>query len=415
MSRGATPVARPTWVVDVNALGDNLGGAEHLVSLDGDAMLDTAVSICGLDDFGDDSWRQPYSILVAAIDSEAGLNTVGRLLTRAEIIRFLVNRLRIVDTWKEHPEILAQKIAAPIVVTGTARSGTSILLELLAQDPANRSPATWEIFDSVPAPETASYRNDPRIAAVDREVTLWHEISPEYLTMHSNGGALPNECIFLMAHDFASNHFSGVLDVPTYASWLARADLGPAYRFHRDQLKLLQWRHPSPQWVLKAPSHLGTLPALFAVYPDARVVLTHRDPVKTVASTISLMAALRRMRSNTVDVEKLAAAMAAGIPLGLTKVMRERDKRVIPDDRIIDLRFHDLMGDPIATIRATYERLGRSLSAEGEQRMRAYLRDKPRGAHGRHVYSLEDFGVDRAEVRRATADYMARFAIEEED
>jgi hypothetical protein len=409
------PGNRPVWVEDINALGANLGGAEHLVSLDGDAMLATATAAAGLDDFGAATWREPFAILVAAIAREARLNTVGRLLTRAEILRFLVNRLRIVDAWKRHPEILDRAIEAPIVITGTARSGTSILLELLAQDPSNRCPATWEIFDSVPPPERATYATDPRVAAIDREVTLWHEISPEYLTMHANGGALANECIFLMAHEFASNHFSGVLDVPSYAAWLSTADLGPAYRFHRDQLKLLQWHCAAEQWVLKAPSHLGTLPALFAVYPDARVILTHRDPVKTIASTVSLMTALRRMRSDEVDTGKLAAAMAAGIPLGLAKVMRERADGTLPAERIVDLRFHNLMRDPIAAVRDTYKRLGRALSKQAERRMSAYLAAKPRDAHGRHAYSLEDFGVDRARVREATAEYTARYQIAEED
>lgn len=405
----------PIWVENLNALGTNLGGAEHLVALDADSLLAAATQATGLEDFGGDSWRKPFAILIAALRDEARLHALGRLLTRAEIVRLLCNRLRLVDCWKRTPEILAQTIDAPIIITGTARSGTSILLELLAQDPANRCPATWEIFYSVPPPERATYASDPRIATTDREVTLWHEIRPEYLTMHANGGALPNECIFLMAHDFASNHFSGVLDVPSYAAWLQRSDLRPAYRFHRDQLKLLQWRCRGEHWVLKAPSHLGTLPALFAVYPDARIVLTHRDPTKTIASTVSLITALRRMRSDHVDVGKLAREMAFGIPLGLAKVMRERASGAVPDRHFVDLRFHDLMRDPIAALRGLYARLGRNLSAGAEERMRGYLAAKPRGAHGRHVYALEDYGIDREAVHAATADYVAHYGVERED
>ncbi len=404
-------MSQPTWVDDLNALGANLGGAEHLLSLEADSLLAAARAATGLADFGADSWREPFAHLLRAIHTEARLNTVGRLLTRAEVVRLLSNRLRLVDSWKSHPEILAQSIDAPIVITGTARSGTSILLELLAQDPANRCPATWEIFYSVPPPESATCASDPRIATTDREVTLWHEICPEYRTMHANGGALPNECIFLMAHEFASHHFSGVLDVPSYARWLSGADLTAAYRFHRDQLKLLQWHCRGERWVLKAPSHLGTLPALFAVYPDARVILTHRDPAATIASTVSLMATLRRMRSDHVDTRGLAAAMAVGIPLGLAKVMRERRDGTLPDDHFVDLRFDDLMRDPIAAIRATYAQLGRTLSGAAERRMRDYLAAKPRGAHGRHVYSLEDFRIDRARVRAAAAEYIARHGL----
>ena len=414
MSASPSPV-RPAWVDGVNALGANLGGAEHLVALDADSLLAAARAATGLDDFGDDGWREPFAVLTDALAREAKLNTVGRLLTRAELVRVLANRLRLVDLWKREPEILAGQVRAPIFIVGTARSGTSILHEVLAQDPRLRSPATWEIFYSVPPPEAATCATDARIAGTDHEVKLWHEVAPEYLTMHANAAVHPQECIFLMAHELASEHFSGVHDVPSYALWLATHDLTPSFRFHRRMLQTLQWRHPGERWLLKAPSHLTVLPALFAVYPDARVVFTHRDPAKTVPSTASLMATLRRMRRDHVDANAIAKLLVRGVAMGLEKMMAERASGATPDGQFVDLRYADLMRDPLAAVRAVYDRLGMTLPDDIADRMRAYLAAKPRGKHGEHRYRLEDFGLDRERLRRGYAAYCARFDVPAEE
>jgi hypothetical protein len=409
----ASPV-RPAWVDGINALGENLGGADRLIALDADSLLDGARLATGLDDFGDDGWREGFAVLVDAIAREAHLNTMGRLMTRAELVRVLANRLRLVDLWKQHPEILDEEIRAPIFIVGTARSGTSILQEVLAQDPRLRSPATWEAFYSVPPPESSTYATDPRIRGTDHEVKLWHEVAPEYLTMHANAAVHPQECIFLMAHELASEHFSGVLDVPTYAYWLATHDLSPSFRFHRRMLQTLQWHAPAERWLLKAPSHLPVLPALFAVYPDARIVFTHRDPAKTVPSTASLMATLRRMRRDHVDTAALAKLLVRGVAMGLEKMMGERASGAIPDPQFVDVRYADLMKDPLAAIRSVYERLEMDLPAEIAERMRAYLAAKPRGKHGAHRYDPGDLGIDLARLRTRYARYMERFEVPEE-
>ena len=414
MSASPSP-ARPAWVDGVNALGANLGGAEHLIALDADSLVAAARAATGLDDFGDDGWQEPFAVLTDALAREAKLNTVGRLLTRAELVRVLANRLRLVDLWKREPEILAGQVRAPIFIVGTARSGTSILHEVLAQDPRLRSPATWEIFYSVPPPEAATCATDARIAGTDHEVKLWHEVAPEYLTMHANAAVHPQECIFLMAHELASEHFSGVHDVPSYALWLATHDLTPSFRFHRRMLQTLQWRHPGERWLLKAPSHLTVLPALFAVYPDARVVFTHRDPAKTVPSTASLMATLRRMRRDHVDANAIAKLLVRGVAMGLEKMMAERASGATPDGQFVDLRYADLMRDPLAAVRAVYDRLGMTLPDDIADRMRAYLAAKPRGKHGEHRYRLEDFGLDRERLRRGYAAYCARFDVPAEE
>jgi hypothetical protein len=379
-------------------------GLDRLLRFDADELCVDAMRATGRDDFGPETFREPLTLLCHGAEQEARLTIAGRLLTRIELARLLRNRLRIVDVRKRRPVIAAEPITAPIVITGTARSGTSILHELLAQDPANRTPAAWEVMYSVDPTDTER-------TAAHAEVSWWHDLAPEYLTMHENAGDLPHECIFLLAHAFASNHFAGALDAPTYLRWLATADLRPAYQFHRDLLQVLQARERRDRWVLKAPSHLANLPALFAVYPDARVVVTHRDPLKTLPSTINLMATLRHMRSDDVHVRALADGTALGVAARLEQMAAMRGDGRLPDAQFVDLHYDRLLADPLGAIGALYTRLDRTLTIDAATRMRRYLEAKPKGRHGAHRYGLDAFGLDPDTERARYRGYAERYGV----
>jgi hypothetical protein len=285
---------------------------------------------------------------------------------------------------------------------------------LLAQDPAHRVARTWELLHPCPPPERATYASDPRIAAADQEYTFWHLIAPEYRTMHENGGDVPNEDPLIDMLQFASDHLMGSYPVPSYGRWLARADFEPVFRAHRQFLQLLQWRCPADRWILKSPSYLGRLPAFFTEYPDAYVILTHRDPRKVLPSLVSLMCTLRWMHSDTVDVDAVVKTAVNGTALAMDLVMQWRDDGTLPDDRIIDVRFDDLVGDPWLTIRSLYERIGSVLTTDTEQRMREYLDARPRERHGRHDYDFADTGLDPATTRERFAKYQARYGVASE-
>ena len=409
-----SPPPPPPWLSRMNALATSVGGAEHLIRLDPDELVAQAIATTGLDDFGPDDFRTPLRVLLDAAEREAALTVAGRLVTRTEVLRLLQNRLRLVAWQHADPVAAVAPVAAPIVIVGTARSGTSILHELLACDPANRTPATWEVMCSTPPPEAATYTTDPRIAVAHAEVTWWHDLAPSYVAMHENAGHHPQECIFLMAHAFQSNHFSGALDAPSYTRWLASSDMGPAYRIHRALLRCLQSRHRLTRWVLKAPSHLGTLDALFAVYPDARVVFTHRDPHKTLPSTISLLATLRSMRSARVDVPTIARTTATGVAGLLERMIAMRADGRLPDAQFVDVAYADLVARPLDTLATLYARLGLALTPAARERMAAHLAAKPRGRHGIHRYGLDDFGFGAGDVDRLYAAYLDRFAIARE-
>jgi hypothetical protein len=401
------------WVERLNAHGDAVGGPQHLVGLDPEELIAVATASTGFEDFGPPTWRPHFDLLLDALEREGDLHLVGRLMARTEVLRSLRNRLELAARWEAQPAILDQPVGAPVVVIGMARSGTSILHELLACDPAHRAPLTWELLHPNHGPGDAEYWGDATHA-------VWHDVQPEYEAMHHNAGDLPNECIFATMNEFLSDHWGGVHEVPSYSMHLATADHTDAYRYHRRILQTLQTLQAretgkaGERWLLKAPSHLGTLDALFAVYPDARIVHVHRDPLKTVPSTLSLMATLKWMRCRHTDPVATAPLLAFGFGALLDSVIEGRAAGRLPDDQFADLRYADLLTDPVGALGGAYDRFGWELSEETRAAVLAHLAARPQGAHGPHQYSLEDFGLDAAEERARFAAYQAHYAVPDE-
>ncbi len=414
MSRDWALPTRPEWVEELNAFGRHLGSPTALVALDEPSLLETACQITGLDDFGDGRWREGLEVFLRALDEEADLNLLGRLMARNDILRALVNRLELRATIAAYPEITDERVAAPLLVVGTGRSGTSLLHELLALVPEHRVAQTWELLHPCPPPETATYTSDPRISAAEQEYTFWHLVAPEYRTMHENGGDVPNEDPLIDMLEFASDHLMGSYPVPSYTRWLSRADAGPVFRAHRQFLQLLQWRCPGERWVLKSPSYLVKLPAFFAEYPDAHVVITHRDPLKVLPSLVSIMVTLQRMHSDTVVVDAIVKSAVFGTAIAMDLVTGWRADGTLPDERIIDVRFADLVADPVATVATVMERAGGVLSSASAALVARYVTEKPRARHGHHEYTFADTGLDLAETRERFASYQARYDVPSE-
>jgi hypothetical protein len=401
----------------LNAHGEAAGGAEHLVSLDADALCQTAIGSTGLEDFGDDAWREPYAVLLRALREESRLHLVGRIQTRAEILRTLRNRLQLTEHWKRRPADDEGAIEAPVFIVGSPRSGTSILHELMACDAETRSPLMWEMnhpVESLAVPHGTT-PDPPDWSAIGDDVTqFWHDLQPEYETMHANSGYLPNECIFITLHEFLSDHWGGQHVVPSYDAFLAQADHRVAYRFHARFLRTLETRGGPRRWLLKAPSHLPQLHSLLDVYPDARIVRTHRDPLKTLPSTLSLMGTLKWMRCEEVDMTLATTLIPKAYAILFEREIADRAAGTLPDERFIDVRFADLMRDPVATVADVYARLGWEYTQATRIAIAAYARDKPKGSRGAHSYSLEALGLDAAKLSRRFRGYLEHYGIEAE-
>lgn len=403
----------PEWVACINALGDNLGdGGRSMVSLGERELLESAAANTGLDDYGDSWFREPLAILLRALEAEADLTLLGRILCRSELQRFLQNRLQIEDYWKRHPELADEVVAAPVFVCGLARTGTTLLHELLAQDPRNRVPMLWEMMFSVPPPETDSYATDPRIAQAHRDIAMLDLIDPAFPSMHENAGDRPNECIFIFALQFLADFFVGQYNIPSYSIETASLDLDPVYAYHKRVLQLLQSRHAGDRWVLKSPAHIARLDHLFSVYPDARVVVTHRDPLRVISSISSLFISLRSMRSHAVRDDVAGSVFVQQMMLQIYLQLRE--ELSAQSGQIVDVVYRDLVRDPIGTVAGVYEQWGIPLSEEARERMEIYLRENPQGKHGVHTYSFEETGLDLSSERAKFAAYQAAFDVPSE-
>ncbi|MEN8158808.1 MAG: sulfotransferase [Myxococcota bacterium] len=395
---------RPDWVRRLNAMGDSVGGgpegARRLIPIDADALLTEAERSIGTlptSDFGDPDWRRRFRELAPALDASP-LHVVGRLLTKQELLRSLRTRLLLCRTLDERPAIVDERVEAPVIVTGPARSGTSITFELFWLDPTLRAPLAWEALYPVGTPD------DGRAAWSECEQELWADVQPEFAAVHELKSDLPVECVTLTAPCFAGPHW------PMISQAVSPPDPALMYDFHRRILQVLQHGAEPRSWLLKTPGHLATLDLLFATYPDAWVVQTHRDPAKTMPSTVSTTALVQWMRTDDVDAPKLSAAIEAVFGFALNQVAERRARGELPD-RFVDVHFQDLMRDPVATLGAAYERMGRPFSDAHAGAIRRYLADKPKGKFGVHSYTPEEWGYTADGLRKRLAPYIEHFGV----
>ncbi|HKK15012.1 MAG TPA: sulfotransferase [Gammaproteobacteria bacterium] len=381
-----------------------------LVGFDAHRLMDQACSSAGLSDFGDYPLLLPLQTLLDACDSEAGLNLMGRITTRWDVMRLLRNRLYLQRDWLNHPQIARQPVERPIIILGLPRSGTTLLHSLLAQDPALRHPEHWELMYPSPPPEGSGRDRDPRIRKTRRELDWFYRLAPEFRAIHMMGARYPQECTEITNHTFMSLRFDTVYNVPSYRDWLDHTGLHQAYAFHKHVLQHLQWRCPPRQWVLKAPDHVFAMDALLSTYPDARIVMTHRDPLKVVPSVASMTVALQRLFSDNVDHEAVARTVGGRWADGARRMAALRAQDRTPG-RYLDVHYPDLVRDPMAVVRDLYDHFGMDLSARARESMEGFLADHTQGRHGRHRYSLEQFGLDAEDQNRQYRPYVEFFGV----
>jgi hypothetical protein len=367
-------------------------------------------------DFGPFAWRDGLEALFDAAAAEADLNEVGLGVFASWVHRRLVNRLQVVEWAKRHPELEGERVERPLVVLGMLRTGTTLLCELLAKDPANRPLMKWEGLSCVPPPERASFESDPRIAKAVGEVEFQYRMVPKLRAVHYEPGDGPTECVALLTQSFRAQDFFGLLRVPSYVAWYRGCDFRPGYDYHRLCLQLLQSRAPG-RWSLKAPGHMHALDALTAVYPDARLVVTHRDPLRVVPSAASLSAtsrpdSLTRGRDRAGMARYFGRLWLDELGLMTDRLVAFRERR--PDVRFADLQYADLARDPVDAVRRTYASFGETLSPEAEAAMKAHVAASPQGRHGPHPYALADFGLEAGLVRERFARYVERFGVPQE-
>jgi Sulfotransferase family len=372
-------------------------------------LLQRARAATSLDDFGEDSFQEGLTLLVAAVDAEARLTERGQAGFEMQVVDLLSNRLLVEHWYRQHPEIDEQEIVAPLIGLGLPRTGSTALACLLAADPAVRSIRNWEALAPCPPPETATEDSDPRIQRSQLMLERRSVLFPRMKTMVPSTTTSPTECQTFMAYDFKTQLFQAMYQIPSYVEWLNhKADLVPTYRYVKRVLKLLQWRCPPRRWRLKNPSHCLFIEALVEVFPDARFWMTHRDVANVIPSVADLYLELIQASTAAPDKAWIGQMTADFCELGMRRMMAFRDAG--NEHRFFDIYFAPFQRDPFPYLAQLYDFLGEELTSEALLRMEAWRRDTPRDKHGGHQYDPTDFGIDLQKLRDRFGFYSARFS-----
>ncbi len=381
--------------------------------LDADALLALAQRRSGLRDFGDLSFVDPLRRFLDSCNDEASLSLVGRMATRWDVLRFLTNLLRLHDAEQRDPAILNHAIERPIFITGLPRSGTTFLHRLLLEDPDNRAPRVWQTIYPYPLRKPARGGRDARPARVARQLRAFERLAPEFRALHPLDANSPQECSEITAHVFRSLRFDTTYRIPTYRRWLDGDGHLPAYRFHKRFLQHLQHQDGGGRWVVKCPDHLFALDAIRAVYPDARLVFVHRDPVKVLLSVAKLTEVLRRPFTRRIDRGEIGRQESGRWLHGAQQMMAVGDDAGLPEP-IHHVQYSDLVGDPVGAVARLYRHFGLTLTPETVAAIGHYAQQRPNGGYGPRDYRFEDHGLDADTEREKFRGYMMRFGIRPE-
>jgi len=400
-------VRKPPAVRAINAAGSGLrklGVTRPRV--DPEKMMGRARQLSGLSDFGNDSFREGLEALADAFNRRDSANTFGRIAFRQYVTGLLITRLRVEDELARHPEILEVPVDRPLFITGLPRSGTTFLHRLMSEDPAGRPLLYWEAVAPAPAPEPETYRADPRIARVRHQIRQEHALSPRLAVAHETEAESPEEDNGLHARDFVAPYLGFLFDVPDYVRWLSEVPpdrLLENYRYARRQLQLLSWKVRGDHWVLKSPTHQYSLDALLGAYPDARIIVTHRDPRAVVPSLSSLAASVRGIFADRLDLRDMGEEFLGAVARGTTDAIEARES--LDPSRFFDVGYDRLVADPVGVVRDACAHFGQDFGPAFEANARRWLAGNPQHRRGVHRYRLEDFGLDGETVDRHFARY----------
>ena len=389
---------------------------EHSSAFDVAGVLADAQRKEALTDWGPGEFERPLSVL---LDDYAGadLNTVGVHILRSGILHSLRMRLRAQEWIRRHPEILDERIAAPVVVVGMMRSGTTLLQRLLAADSRFACAYGWEVVEVAPRLDQGFTGVDPRIAISEAREAKSRELAPDLFAIHPMYAREAEEEIVFLADAFLSHVPESGAYLPNYRSWLDEQDFSPAYHYLHRMLQFLQWqkRQRLPEgawhaerWVLKSPAHLGYLDLLRAQFPDLHVVHMHRDPRTTIASGASLNATLHAMHADTVDLNRVGAQWLQRMGWTNDRAMAIRDGWADEADRVTDIAFDDAVADQIGQVSRVYDAIGLPLTSGAESAMRRWRDDRPREAQ-RPPYGLDNYGLRSEQVDERFTLYNKRF------
>jgi len=369
-------------------------------------LLSQAGASGSLDGWWNDRLDQSLRRFAASFNRESGADEQGRGLFQIQCRHALGQRDKVEAELRACPEILDEPVHRPMFITGMPRSGTTLLQKLIAQDPERRALLYWETAFPAPAPEPETHDSDPRIAFVEEGLGRMYQAAPQVRALHRLSAKEPEECLGLFDLEFANLSKCAAFNLPSHQSWLLNRDMTPVYAFYKRALQLLAWKFPPRRWVLKAPMHLNYLDALQTVFPDADIVVTHREPLQTLPSTASLVYLFRKLSLGRADAREVGRQTMTRQAVAVKRGMQAR---AAAPERFLDVSYRALTVEPIAAVRRIYRHFDLDFSNEFESRMQAWLEKNRQHKHGRHRYSLAQFGLDEPTIGRHFSDYREAY------
>ncbi|WP_020519699.1 sulfotransferase family protein [Catelliglobosispora koreensis] len=362
-----------------------------------DKLHASAVKITGLDDFGDQSYLEGLNVLVESYAAEASLTELGEKVQRAFLRGALVARALSEQAWKDNPGFSEVRIERPIFVLGLPRTGTTALHRLLTADPAHQGLELWLTDFPQPRPPRATWEDNPIFAMIQGQYQQHHLHNPEFMGLHYMDAAQVEECWQLLRQSVMSVSYECLAHIPSYSQWLRQQDWTPAYARHKRNLQLIGMPDAERRWVLKNPSHMFALNAILAVYPDALIVQTHRDPRTAIASVCSLNATASAGWSTVYEGAAVGRAQLDLWDRGLNQF--NADRALHNPAQFVDVQYEDFVRDPLAAVESVYAGLGVPLSPEARSAMEAlHTESQTGGRKPAHKYALSDFGLTEAAV-----------------
>jgi hypothetical protein len=373
-------------------------------------LAEASAAAGGLADFGDPTFRPALDALCAALESEGQLSTMGAGILRQKLLGQLINRLRVEDYFRIHPEIAQEQVKAPLVIVGLPRTGTTKLHRLLSRDPRFWFMYFWESLFPVPFPGESLAAPDARIAEARGVVAMMTAAMPKLMAIHPMDADEADEEVMLMEHSFLSA-FDAYANIPSYVAWLDRQDQAPAYAYLKRMLQYLQWQKRQrgvggERWVLKSPHHLLRMDTLLKVFPGAQVIQTHRDPVQSIPSIASFIHTLWSIYGEKADASAAGHAWSGRMSLALKHTIDVRGR--VPASQFLDVAFLDTVRDPMGVAKRIYDFIGWKLTPDAEAAMHAWLAADEKSHQGGHEYTAQEYGLSDEGIRRDFAEYRKR-------
>lgn len=403
-------LSRPSFSPEARAALEAGASLADGIELTLDALCQAASAEVGLEDLGDDRFRAPLEALFAALRDEGDLAPMGRVSVHTRLTQYLRNRLLLTDLLARHPEIHDVELDPPIIIAGLPRTGTTHLHNLLAADDRLRHLPYWEAVEPFPRPgesATADER-DPRVARTREALDFLDLAMPCFNAMHELTAWYAHEEIDLLAVSGSSMLFDTMAPMPSWRAWYRAHHQTPHYDELVTILRALTFLRGGTRWVLKSPQHLEQFAVLRDVFPDAAVVVTHRDPVRVTASMATMVAYAARLTHDPVPVRRIGRYWADLLDELLGACVAER---ALLDPRAVDVRFDELMADEEGTLDRIYELAGLERTEEARAAQRRYRDEHGRNRHGAVPHDLTALGLDEHELRERFAPYATRFGV----